>query len=68
MTKMISIDNATVDDVECFLREITLMKAVGKHENIVSIVGHVTKDYDEMMLFTEYCSEGNLLNFLRFVN
>lgn len=58
-------ERASIDDIEGFLREISLMKSVGKHENIVGIVGHVTKDYRDMMLLTEFCSEGNLLDYLR---
>lgn len=48
-----------------FLDEIKVMKSVGKHKNIVEIVGHYTKSYRQLMLLTEYCSEGNLLNYLR---
>lgn len=44
------------------------MKSVGIHPNIVGIVGHCIKNLDEMMLLTEYCSNGNLLNFLRLVS
>lgn len=58
-------DQACVDDKVGFLREISLMKSVGKHENIVGIVGHSTINCDRMMLLTEYCSEGNLLNYLK---
>lgn len=43
------------------------MKSVGHHENIVGIVGHSTKLYNKMMLLTEYCNEGNLLDYLRYV-
>lgn len=60
-------DTATVDDVEGFLQEIALIRSVGKHRNIVGIIGHCTVVYSEMMLLTEYCSEGNLLNYLRYV-
>ncbi|XP_055325409.1 tyrosine-protein kinase receptor torso-like isoform X2 [Sitodiplosis mosellana] len=57
-------ENADIEDIKGFLSEITLMKSVGHHENIVGIVGHSTKISD-MMLLTEYCSEGNLLDYLR---
>lgn len=52
-------------DVRNFYREIEVMKSVPKHPNIVGIVGHCTKNVFGLMLLTEYCSEGNLLNFLR---
>lgn len=54
--------------VKEFLDEIKVMKSVvGQHENIINIVGHYTscKDYRQLMLLTEYCSEGNLLKYLR---
>src|SRR5690349_21185020 len=40
------------------------MKSVGKHSNIVSIIGHCTENIHELMLLTEFCDAGNLLNFL----
>lgn len=41
------------------------MKSVGRHQNIVSIIGHCTSNIEELMLLTEYCDIGNLLEFLR---
>lgn len=58
-------DDPSNDNVEAFFQEITLMKSVDKHENIVGIIGHSTSDCSNMMLITEYCSEGDLLNYLR---
>uniref|UniRef100_A0A1W7R6L9 receptor protein-tyrosine kinase n=1 Tax=Aedes albopictus TaxID=7160 RepID=A0A1W7R6L9_AEDAL len=55
----------SLEDVKEFRREIEVMKSVGVHPNIVCIIGHYTKNVNEMMLLTEYCSEGNLLNYLR---
>lgn len=54
-----------LEDIKGFRREIEVMKSVGVHPNIVCIVGHYTQNVNEMMLLTEYCSEGNLLNYLR---
>lgn len=65
--KLFLSENAGIEDIKGFLSEITLMKSVGQHENIVGIVGHSTKLYNKMMLLTEYCSEGNLLDYLRYV-
>lgn len=42
------------------------MKSVGHHGNIVGIVGHSTNFFDKLMLLTEYCSNGNLLDYLRY--
>lgn len=56
-------DEASDKAKEEFLREMDLMKSV-KHENILEIVGHSTKNLDKLMLLTTFCSEGNLLNYL----
>ncbi|KAI8127299.1 Tyrosine-protein kinase receptor torso [Lucilia cuprina] len=58
-------DHPSADDIYAFRREIEVMKSVEKHPNIVGIIGHCTRFSSEMMLVTEYCSFGNLLNFLR---
>ncbi|XP_054739173.1 tyrosine-protein kinase receptor torso [Anastrepha obliqua] len=58
-------DRPSTDDVRAFRREIEVMKSVERHPNIVGIIGHCTKRYNEMILLTEYCSFGNLLDFLR---
>lgn len=53
------------EDIKCLVREIILMKSLGRHENLVEIVGHSTTIPGNLMLLTEYCSEGNLLEYLR---
>ncbi|XP_065369892.1 tyrosine-protein kinase receptor torso [Calliphora vicina] len=58
-------DHPSADDIYAFRREIEVMKSVEKHPNIVGIIGHCTRFSNDMMLVTEYCSFGNLLNFLR---
>ncbi|XP_075167235.1 tyrosine protein kinase receptor torso [Haematobia irritans] len=58
-------DNPNGDEIRSFRREIEVMKSVEKHPNIVGIIGHCTRSSDTMMLLTEYCSLGNLLDFLR---
>lgn len=55
----------SLEDIKEFRREIEVMKSVGTHPNVVCIVGHYTQNVNQMMLLTEYCSEGNLLNYLR---
>lgn len=60
------LENATIEDIKGFVSEITLMKSVVHHKHIVGIVGHSTKLFSKMMLLTEYCSEGNLLDYLRY--
>lgn len=58
-------DKPIQEELHEFYREIETMKEVGKHENIVGIIGHCTENPNEIMLLTEYCSKGNLLNYLR---
>ncbi|XP_052873677.1 tyrosine-protein kinase receptor torso [Anopheles cruzii] len=58
-------DCPRVEDIIEFRREMEVMKSVGTHPHIVSIVGHCTKNVRKMMLLTEYCGHGNLLNYLR---
>lgn len=41
------------------------MKSVGKHPNIVSIIGHCTSNIEDLMLLTEFCDAGSLLDLLR---
>ena len=47
-----------------FLGEIQLMKAVGPHKNIVSMVGCCTLE-EPMFLLVEYAPYGDLLHYLR---
>ena len=44
--------------------EIDLMKRIGKHRNIVSMIGCWTLS-EPMQLILEYVPHGNLLNWLR---
>ena len=47
-----------------FLDEIQLMKAVGSHRNIVSMIGCCT-EVEPMFLLVEYVPYGDLLHYLR---
>ncbi|KAH8233334.1 hypothetical protein KR026_006937 [Drosophila bipectinata] len=58
-------DEPNEEDVYAFKCEIQMLKAVGKHPNIVGIVGYSTRCSKRMMLLIEYCSLGSLQNFLR---
>ncbi|XP_049778733.1 uncharacterized protein LOC126175796 [Schistocerca cancellata] len=55
-------DDPSPEDVRQFEREIELMKCVGRHPHIVSMVGCVT---NPARLIVEYCELGDLLHFLR---
>ena len=56
--------NASLEDRRNFITEMTLMKEIGKHLNIVSILGCVTTG-GPMCLITEYCPHGDLRSYLR---
>ncbi|XP_017132900.1 tyrosine-protein kinase receptor torso [Drosophila elegans] len=58
-------DEPNEEDVYAFKCEIQMLKAVGKHPNIVGIVGYSTRFSNRMMLLIEYCSLGSLQSFLR---
>ena len=45
-----------------FLEEINLMKRVGQHRHIVSMVACITKS-QPLCLIVEYCCHGDLLNY-----
>uniref|UniRef100_A0A914EKY7 Protein kinase domain-containing protein n=1 Tax=Acrobeloides nanus TaxID=290746 RepID=A0A914EKY7_9BILA len=47
-----------------FLREIALMKTLGYHERLVNMLACITES-EPYCLVVEYCSDGDLLHFLR---
>ena len=57
-------DNATPDQQNDFLEEINLMKAVGSHKNILSLIGCCTKSSPNFLV-VEFASDGDLLSYLR---
>lgn len=58
-------DRPTGRDLEEFLGEILLMQKVGKHTNIVSMIGCCLNAHGQCMLVVEYCSLGDLQTYLR---
>ncbi|XP_060654421.1 tyrosine-protein kinase receptor torso [Drosophila nasuta] len=58
-------DQPNEEDVEAFRCEIQMLKSVGRHPNIVGIVGYSTRCSKRMMLLIEYCGLGSLQSFLR---
>ena len=58
------LDDPSEDQKEEFLHEIELMKLLGAHQNIVSLVGCCTLQ-DQKFLVIEYVPFGDLLQWLR---
>ncbi|KAL9980672.1 hypothetical protein ACROYT_G009285 [Oculina patagonica] len=57
-------ENATPDQKKDFLDEINLMKVVGSHKNIVSLIGCCIKSSPNFLI-VEFASHGDLLCYLR---
>ncbi|CAF0926691.1 unnamed protein product [Rotaria sp. Silwood1] len=57
-------DDATSEEIENLLKELSVMKMVGKHTNIISLLGCCTKG-GQVMLIVEYAKYGNLRDYLR---
>ncbi|GMT11524.1 hypothetical protein PFISCL1PPCAC_2821, partial [Pristionchus fissidentatus] len=58
-------ESADEESKKEFLREITLMKSIGFHERLVNMLACVT-DSEPYLLVVEFCSDGDLLQYLRF--
>lgn len=57
-------DHPTARDTERFVHEILLMQTVGKHANIVSMIGCCLDANKRCMLVVEYCPLGDLQTYL----
>ncbi|XP_070550445.1 fibroblast growth factor receptor 2-like [Ptychodera flava] len=57
-------DNATGEDKKSLLDEFELLKHIGRHKHILSLVGCCTKT-DEIYMLFEYMELGNLQDYLR---
>ncbi|CAF0751826.1 unnamed protein product [Adineta steineri] len=57
-------DDATSEEIENLLKELSVMKMVGKHINIISLLGCCTQG-GQVMLIVEYAKYGNLRDYLR---
>ncbi|XP_078362132.1 uncharacterized protein LOC144646418 [Oculina patagonica] len=57
-------EDATPDQKKDFLDEINLMKTVGSHKNIVSLIGCCIKSSPNFLI-VEFASQGDLLSYLR---
>uniref|UniRef100_A0A8D0KF15 receptor protein-tyrosine kinase n=1 Tax=Salvator merianae TaxID=96440 RepID=A0A8D0KF15_SALMN len=52
------------DEQEALMSELKIMSHLGHHENIVNLLGACTQG-GPILVITEYCPYGDLLNFLR---
>ena len=57
-------ENDGMSNRDDLLREIALMKNLGSHPNIVTMIGACTK-YEPIALLMEYMPYGNLQTFLK---
>nr|4HW7_A Chain A, Macrophage colony-stimulating factor 1 receptor [Homo sapiens]4R7H_A Chain A, Macrophage colony-stimulating factor 1 receptor [Homo sapiens]4R7I_A Chain A, Macrophage colony-stimulating factor 1 receptor [Homo sapiens]6N33_A Chain A, Macrophage colony-stimulating factor 1 receptor [Homo sapiens]7MFC_A Chain A, Macrophage colony-stimulating factor 1 receptor [Homo sapiens] len=55
---------AHADEKEALMSELKIMSHLGQHENIVNLLGACTHG-GPVLVITEYCTYGDLLNFLR---
>ncbi|XP_042682518.1 macrophage colony-stimulating factor 1 receptor [Centrocercus urophasianus] len=55
---------ADTDEQEALMSELKIMSHLGHHENIVNLLGACTYG-GPILVITEYCRYGDLLNFLR---
>lgn len=46
------LDDATPDEIENLLKELSVMKMVGKHVNIISLLGSCTKGGESNFLLS----------------
>uniref|UniRef100_A0A8C5UF21 receptor protein-tyrosine kinase n=1 Tax=Malurus cyaneus samueli TaxID=2593467 RepID=A0A8C5UF21_9PASS len=56
--------SADTDEQEALMSELKIMSHLGHHENIVNLLGACTCG-GPILVITEYCRYGDLLNFLR---
>lgn len=60
------LDSPSSEELRHFYQEIEIMKSVGSHPHIVSMIGCVTRERPlNPLLVVEYCGKGNLQSYLR---
>lgn len=48
-----------------FEQEAALLKTIRPHQNVVQVLGVVTKETEKLCIVTEFCSGGNLVDYLQ---
>nr|XP_020446637.1 macrophage colony-stimulating factor 1 receptor 2-like [Monopterus albus] len=56
--------SAHSEEREALMSELKILSHLGYHDNVVNLLGACTRG-GPMLMITEYCSHGDLLNFLR---
>ncbi|XP_051533910.1 macrophage colony-stimulating factor 1 receptor isoform X3 [Myxocyprinus asiaticus] len=56
--------SACFEEKEALMSELKILSYIGPHDNIVNLLGACTQE-GPMLMITEYCCHGDLLNFLR---
>ncbi|KAF2975067.1 hypothetical protein EK904_004122 [Melospiza melodia maxima] len=62
--KPLGEDDATEKDLSDLVSEMEMMKMIGKHKNIINLLGACTQD-GPLYVIVEYASKGNLREYLR---
>ncbi|OXA63548.1 platelet-derived growth factor receptor alpha [Folsomia candida] len=61
------LPSADTTALKCLLRELQILNCIGRHENIVNLVGACTSEVKQGKLYVvvEYCALGNLQSYLK---
>lgn len=66
--KLLQPEKSGVTEVRAFREEITIMKALGQHPNVLSLLACCTKPDGPLCLVTDFCEHGSLLDYLPRLN
>ncbi|XP_029305031.1 fibroblast growth factor receptor 2 isoform X1 [Cottoperca gobio] len=61
---LLFLDDATEKDLSDLVSEMEMMKMIGKHKNIINLLGACTQE-GPLYVIVEYASKGNLREYLR---
>ncbi|XP_021961983.1 mast/stem cell growth factor receptor kita isoform X2 [Folsomia candida] len=64
--KTVAVKSAHTENFMPLMRELMILNCIGKHENLVNLIGACTMDVKQrnLSLVMEYCSFGDLLSYL----
>ncbi|XP_021961793.1 macrophage colony-stimulating factor 1 receptor 2 isoform X1 [Folsomia candida] len=64
--KTVAVKTAHRENFMPLMRELMILNCIGKHKNLVNLIGACTKDVKQRKLYLvmEYCSFGDLLSYL----